>query len=445
MKRKPKMDYINIQNLLKRCDRSTLVVICRKMGLTKTTSKTNKELKLWILTDLQSKTNQKSHIEIIKKCLPSMNNVQRSGKQTRSKKRGRIQNAGTHEKYSMKEKTCFFPPVERLIAIGDLHGDLQATILSLQKANVISPNISIDEKNIKNIHWTGGKTYVCQLGDQVDRVRPSKLYQNLCRPDDPELIEDEGNDLKIMCLFDQLDQEAKQVGGRCISILGNHELMNVDGDFRYVSPKEFCEFGNYFKASRSMKNTNVPYGFYERKNAFCPGGVLSRRMAAYRYSIVQIGSWLFVHGSLHPSVAKRYSLSRINTCVSNWLLNLNKENTNPDIDFLYHNEDDSISPFWSRIYSDHDEFDETKKQMFHETIEHVNTVNKEQQYVPAKGMILGHSPQFMYNKPLNCDLNEKLWRVDVGVSRAFGKREGEPYRKIQILEILKDDIFNILT
>lgn len=440
-----KTGHNTILQMLKRCDRSTLVVISRKLGLTKTTKKTNSELKSWIVTTIHSKSNKTEYLEILKKCIPNTNIVQRSGKQTRSKKRGRIQNRGSQERYSMKSRTCFYPPVERLIAIGDLHGDLQATILSLQKANVISSDVSINEKNIKNIHWTGGKTYVCQLGDQVDRVRPSKLYQNLCCPDDPELVEDEGNDLKIMCLFDQLDQEAKQVGGRCISILGNHELMNVDGDFRYVSPKEFCEFGNYFKASRSMKNTNIPYGFYERKNAFCLGGVLSRRMAAYRYSIVQIGSWLFVHGSLHPIVAQKYSLSQINTYISNWLLNLNKENTNPDIDFLYHNEDDSISPFWSRIYSDCDEFDETKKQMFNDTLKYVNQVNKEQQYVPAKGMILGHSPQFMYDKPLNSDLNERIWRVDVGVSRAFGKREGEPHRKIQILEILKDEIFNILS
>ena len=439
------MDENTITNMLKKCDRSILVVICRKLGLTKTTQKTNRELKSWIFSTIQSKTNKNDSIELLKKCIPSTRNVQRAGKQAKSKKRGRLQNTTSREKYSMNSRTCFYPPVERLIAIGDLHGDLQATILSLQKASVISQDISIHEKNIKNIHWTGGKTYVCQLGDQVDRVRPSQLYQNLCRPDDPELIEDEGNDLKIMCLFDQLDQEAKQVGGRCISILGNHELMNVDGDFRYVSPKEFCEFGNYFRATRSMKNSNIPYGYHERKNAFCPGGVLSRRMAAYRYAVVQIGSWLFVHGSLHPKVAKEYSLTKLNNCISKWLLNIDKEATNSDINFLYHNEDDSVSPFWSRIYSDHDEFDESKKKMFYETIDNVNRVNKQEQFVPAKGMILGHSPQFMYNKPLNSDLNKCIWRVDVGVSRAFGKRDGIPNRKIQLLEILNDKIFNVLS
>ena len=83
--------------------------------------------------------------------------------------------------------------------------------------------------------------------------------------------------------------------------------------------------------------------------------------------------------------------------------------------------------------------------MFNDTLKYVNQVNKEQQYVPAKGMILGHSPQFMYDKPLNSDLNERIWRVDVGVSRAFGKRDGLHNRKIQILEILNDKNFNVLS
>ena len=49
-------------------------------------------------------------------------------------------------------------PVKRIIAIGDLHGDYKATIISLQKANVI---------NSKN-EWIGGDTIVVQLGDQLD-------------------------------------------------------------------------------------------------------------------------------------------------------------------------------------------------------------------------------------------------------------------------------------
>lgn len=438
-----------LQQIIKRCDRSVLVVICRKMGLKKTATKNNRDLRKWIQQNVND-DNSQSYLKLINECLPSISNiVQRAGRRVRSKKRTRDLSSANQDKerYSMKNKTCFFPPVQRLLAIGDLHGDLEATILSLKKADVISQDISNNEKDIRQIHWTGGKSFVVQLGDQIDRVRPSSLYQNLCRPDDPELVEDEGNDLKIMCLFDQLDKEAREVGGRCISILGNHELMNADGDFRYVSPREFCEFGNYFRASRSQKNRDIPFGYIERKSAFTPGGVLAKRMAAYRYAVVQVGSWLFVHGSLHPEVAKKYSLSKINQSISNWLLNTDKDNT-ADIDFLYHNENDTVSPFWSRLYSDHEDFNDEKKKQFFETLEYVNDVNKNEQSVTAKGMIVGHSPQFMYGKPMNSDLDGRLWRVDVGVSRAFGRRESvsdSNLRRVQVLEIVNDKNFNVLS
>ena len=439
-------DNSELHKLLKRWDRTILVIICRKLGIKKTSIKGNKELRISILRILKDKsaTDIDSICNYIKSILTS---AQRSGKMVRSKKRCKLKQDRNNDSYVMRNKSSFFPQVERLIAIGDLHGDLEATILSLKKARVISDNIDIHEKDIKKIHWTGGETIVVQLGDQIDRVRPSELYQNLCRPDDPELIEDEGNDLKIMCLFDMLDKEAREVNGRCISIIGNHEMMNVDGDFRYVSPKEFCEFGNYFRSSQSPKNRTVPFGYMERKNAFCPGGVLAMRMAAYRYCIVQVGSWLFVHGYIHPAVAKYYSISKINKCISDWLLNI-KKNDDKDIEFLYHNEDDSISPFWSRIYSEQEDCNNETENQFNQTIQYINEVNKDEQIIPAKGMIIGHSPQFMYNKPLNSGFDGRVWRVDVGVSRAFGKHENKDtdmLRKVQVLEILNDKTFNVLS
>ena len=108
---------------------------------------------------------------------------------------------------------------------------------------------------------------------------------------------DEGSDLKIISLFNKLHAQAIQRGGACISVLGNHEMKNVEGDFRYVSPREFREFGNFFKANKSLKNTNVPYGFRERKEAFKPGGIIAKKLADTRYSVVQVGSWIFVHGA----------------------------------------------------------------------------------------------------------------------------------------------------
>ena len=65
---------------------------------------------------------------------------------------------------------------------------------------------------------------------------------------------------------------------------------------------------------------------------------------------------------------------------------------------------------------------------------------------PIKGMILGHSPQYMWNRGINSSFNNRLWRVDVGMSRAFGPlNKDRKYRKIQVLEIINDNQYSILT
>ena len=130
--------------------------------------------------------------------------------------------------------------------LGDLHGDYVATIKSLKLAGVIPLNTSYCA-DPEEIEWIGYDTHVVQAGDQVDRCRPS-WYRDVCADDNT--YKDEGSDLKIMRLLDNLNLEAQKMGGAVISILGNHELMNCVGDFRYVSPLEFHEFGEYFNAKK---------------------------------------------------------------------------------------------------------------------------------------------------------------------------------------------------
>ena len=339
---------------------------------------------------------------------------------------------------------CVYPKVSKLVAIGDIHGDLSVAIKSLKLAGVIENSIPDNTRDINSINWIGDDTYVVQLGDQIDRVRPAKLYNNLCAENDNDLVSDEGSDLKIISLFEKLHRQAKQKGGALFSIFGNHELMNVDGDFRYVSPKEFHEFGNFFNGIREQ-NSNYPFGYKERFEAFKPGGILSKRLALTRYSVLQVGSWIFVHGSISPTCAKKYTLQDINSSIKNWLLGKSMDN----IQDLYHTDDDEDSPFWSRIFSDMDEWDENRSiQQFKETINNLNIRNLRNNANVIKGMIMGHSPQFMYDKGINSSYNNKIWRVDIGASKAFGEvdsscREGN-LRKVHVLVIEDDDNFHIV-
>lgn len=441
--------YQKIKGKLRYLDRSQLLYLTKKLDIKGVSQKKKNDLRKIIihkLSELESKKTKKyNHNEL--NLIPV---VQKSGAIKYSKKKEFTKTKSPDSSEPSYKNACF-PKTQRLIAIGDLHGDLKATLQALKLANVISPSIPDDFQDITKIHWTGGTTYVVQLGDQIDRVRPSQTVDDLCSPKDPELIEDEGSDLKIMCLMDKLDAEARANGGRCISILGNHELMNVDSDFRYVSPREFREFGNYFKASRSQKNKKLPYGYYERKNAFSPGGILAKRMAHTRYSIVQVGSWIFVHGGIHPKLAENYTIDEVNSCISKWLLgyplDVNKK-LEADLEEIYHNEDDSMSPFWSRIYSDLEDYDVQSEQDFYKTLEILNEKNNRTDDTQIKGMIMGHSPQFMYNKGANSACNGKCWRIDVGMSRAFGElNQHDPstqLRKIQLLEIIDDSNITIL-
>ena len=86
--------------------------------------------------------------------------------------------------------------VRRIIVIGDIHGDFKLTIDCLILADVI------DEK----YNWIGGDTHVVQIGDQVDRCRPSSKY--LCS--DPRATKnDEASDIKILKFFTNLHKKTR--------------------------------------------------------------------------------------------------------------------------------------------------------------------------------------------------------------------------------------------
>ena len=207
----------------------------------------------------------------------------------------------------------------RLVAIGDLHGDLDKARRALVAARVLCPMTD---------RWVGGDTVLVQVGDVLDR-----------------------GDGEIACLFllERLAREAELAGGAVHVLNGNHETMNVGGRYRYATPGGLADFlrfelveavGEQLRekcgclprgggargaspspAASSPSRANLIRGpahalhalaggpaaleeaaLAARARALRPGtGEVTRRFLADKRVVLQVGSTVFVHGGLLPS------------------------------------------------------------------------------------------------------------------------------------------------
>lgn len=379
-------------------------------------------------------------------------------------------------------KLHILPPARRIIVIGDIHGDFDAAVKCFIIAGCIEPIVIPEIKSIENmdeffkqLKWTGGDTQVVQLGDQIDRVRPRKWDSNSISR--TEAHEDEGSTLEIFYLFwhlNQLAAKALPLAGAVHCIIGNHEIMNVEGNFSYVSTAEFNSFKNHLSHiyypnskypyhSRTIKNTRdiskskgLPLGYRERLYSFSPTGICSNFIAQNYYTLLQIGNWLFCHGSPTLSTFASYEIDLLNTITSMYLLGLESESKNSiefHFDKIMNNDaksSEQTSLIWSRIFGEI-ESDLSPKDLSTLLDRILETYNKKNKNTikqnTATHIAVGHTPQIHNNKQLgiNSICNGRVWRCDVGMSKAFANRDNfHNKRKIQVLEIL-DNIPRIIT
>ncbi len=266
--------------------------------------------------------------------------------------------------YPAVEKSRF-PAPARLVAIGDLHGDLTATREVLQLAG------AIDAED----RWVGKNLTVVQTGDQLDR----------------------GDDERaILDLLSRLATEAKAAGGSLVALNGNHETMNAAGDFRYVTPGAK---GTYRGVSESSVSPDllarVPAEFRDRAAAFFPGGHYAK-LLSQRPIIAVVGESLFAHGGVHLMHVK-YGIDRINAEVTSWLAGSGKP---PSII------QSERSPVWTREFS----LPEPSAQACAELREVLRAVG-------VRRLVVGHTVQ---EKGVTSACDEQVWRIDVGMSAYYG-------------------------
>jgi hypothetical protein len=266
-----------------------------------------------------------------------------------------------------------FPAPKRLVAFGDVHGDLDATKRALKLAG------AIDDAGA----WAGGDLFVVQTGDGIDRG---------------------DQDREVLDLFDRLRDEAKAKGGTFLVLNGNHEIMNAQLDFRYVTPESAHSFDEFGKAQRPEV---PPVGDAERgrANAFFPAGPYAKRLSEHPIVAI-VGASVFVHGGLIQKHLD-YGLVRMDGEVRAWLRG---ERALPKIAVA---ED---GPVWSRAYSAAPSTTECAE------------LDKVLERLGAKRMVMGHTPQ----KPdISPACSEKAWRIDTGMSKHYGGN-------VEVLEIVGD-------
>jgi hypothetical protein len=185
--------------------------------------------------------------------------------------------------------------VERVIVLGDVHGDYDQYMDVLRAAGLVN----------RRGRWDGGETHFVQTGDIPDRGPDTR---------------------KIMDHLAGLQKDAEKQGGRVHTLIGNHDAMNVYGDLRYVTPGEYAAFEgrgserlreaqweHHIKtleardpegfaqmdldAFRREWEADYPLGWVEHRQAWIPDGEYGA-MVMDNPVVLRIDGTLFLHGGL---------------------------------------------------------------------------------------------------------------------------------------------------
>ena len=297
---------------------------------------------------------------------------------------------------------------QRIVAVGDLHGDFRAWHAIALGAGLI---------NAKG-KWTGGSTILVQLGDVTDRGPDS---------------------LTIIRSLQRLQKEAPRSGGRAIVVLGNHEAMNLIGDNRYTTAGEYAAFVDSQSASRrdrvyeanraaieAQARTQVPnlpadqiraawiaqhpLGWAEHMFAWSPSGELGK-WATANPAIVKIDGTLFVHGGISSEYAK-VPLEEVNSRVAAAMAAATDTPSSPI--------NDPLGPLWYRGLVTADADAQAARA---QAIPPPPPQSPDQEVAAvlaaygAQRLVIGHTPSLAGIQITN---GGRLARIDTGISTYYG-------------------------
>lgn len=195
-------------------------------------------------------------------------------------------------------------------------------------------------------------------------------------------------------------------------VLGNHEVMNVAGDMRYVTREGFREVA----ADTVGCSSSLQAARQARTEAFRPGGpgaLLLEELCAGAPVARIVGDTLFCHGGLHATFLERHRrpgekyrrvLRRVNNGASDWLLG----HTTRTPDSL--TRDAQLSPAWLDAYSNPPDAEPHPTDCLAAT--------RALALLNCNRMIVGHTPQL--HAGCNAACRGAVIRIDTGASKSYG-------------------------
>ena len=189
----------------------------------------------------------------------------------------------------------------RLVAIGDIHGEIDGFKRILQAAGLADATG----------RWTGRRAQLIQTGDYTDRGTGTRA---------------------VLDLLMALEQQARRDGGRAFALLGNHEVMNLIGDTRDVTREIFATFADansekkrneawqqyarlgaaklaqgepvpeVYRQTREAWMTMHPPGYVEYREAFAPRGKYGAWLRD-KPIVTEVNGNIFMHAGISPARA----------------------------------------------------------------------------------------------------------------------------------------------
>ena len=203
-------------------------------------------------------------------------------------------------KKELENEKTEFSKVSKQFVVSDIEGNFGAFRKLLQGNNVIDASYN----------WTFGNGHLVLTGDFVDR----------------------GNQqTEVLWLIYSLEEKAKAAGGYVHYILGNHEIMNMSGDLRYLHAK--------YVEHAILLNENI--------TALYGDNTELGRWLRTKNVIEKVGDVLFCHGGISAAVNRMdLSISKISKLVRPYYADSTYQYNTPEADTLY----SDAGPFWYRGY-----------------------------------------------------------------------------------------------